>query len=57
MLRPLAKVGQGAKWIGKLPKLVSDKSYTALDEMGIAAARADKRRIADTPTEAFYESV
>ena len=42
MLPRLAKVGQGAKWIGKLPKLVSDKSYTALNEMGAAAAGTGK---------------
>ena len=29
MLPHHSKVGQGAKWIGKLPKLVSEKSYTA----------------------------
>ena len=46
MLPLFTKVGQGAKWIGKLPKLVSDKSYTALDEMGSAAAKARKNRVA-----------
>ena len=43
MLPHSAKVGQGAKWTGKLPKLVSDKSYSALNETGIAAAEAGKR--------------
>ncbi len=29
MLPECAKVGGGVEWIGKPPKLVSDKSYTA----------------------------